>query len=279
MQSCLPWYADTDHPLLLVRPFLELPKWQLEAACTEQGLTWADDPTNRNTAYLRNHLRALLSKPMPQPQAQSKHDCLERHSELSTQLSSLSLHQLPSLDEESQQPDKPYYINGMAADCSSDAACMGGIVPSVLQVQRRCAAAHNALSSAAKDLFQASLQLPARPRQRQQSQQRDPLAQQAVSDWTLAVKPFAEAHPDVALHALTAVMQVGGFSLSMHCWAMHSYAAVTCMLCQRFCLVACGPPKGMSCDHTVVVCGNCPPTTSCLRSPKIISTVSERNSL
>lgn len=204
----LPLYADTDHPLLLVRPFLELPKWQLEAACTEQGLTWADDPTNRNTTYLRNHLRVLLSKPLPQPQA--KQGCLERHSELSTQLSSLSLHQLHSLDEEQQQPDKLHCSDQLAADSSSDAACMGGIVLAVLQVQRRCAAAHNALSAAAKDLVQASLQLPARSRQRQQSQQREPLAQQAVSDWTLAVKPFAEAHPDVALHALTAVMQVGG---------------------------------------------------------------------
>ena len=208
MQSCLPLYADSDHPLLLVRPLLELPKWQLEAACTEQGLTWADDPTNYNTAYLRNHLRALLSKPLPQPQA--KRDHLERRSELSTPLTSLSLHQLPSLDQAKQQPGELLASSQLGADSAFDAECIGGIVPAVLRVQRRCAAAHNALSSAAKDLVQASLQLPDRPRQHQHSQQREPLAQQEVSGWTLAVKPFAEAGPDVALHALTAVMQVGG---------------------------------------------------------------------
>ena len=208
MQSCLPLYADTDHPLLLVRPFLELPKWQLEAACTEQGLTWADDPTNRNTTYLRNHLRALLSKPLPQPQA--RQDYLERPSELSTPLTSPSLPQIPSLDQDEQQPDQPLASSQLGADSAFDAECIGGIVPAVLQVQRRCAAAHVVLSSAAKGLVQASLQSPDGPRQHQQSQQHVSMAQQEVSGWTLAVRPFAEAHPDVALHALTAIMQVGG---------------------------------------------------------------------
>ena len=212
MLSCLPLYADTDHPLLLVRPFLELPKWQLEAACTEQGLTWADDPTNRNTTYLRNHLRALLSKTLPQPQA--KQDHLEWGSDVSTPLTSLSLHQLPSLDHDKQQSAgcTPLALNQQDEDSDFGAERIGGIVPAVLQVQRRCAAAHNALSSAAKALVQASLQLPDHPQKHQRSQQHGPLAQQEVSGWALAVKPFAEAHPDVALHALTAIMQVGGFA-------------------------------------------------------------------
>lgn len=187
-----------------MRPFLELPKWQLEAACTEQGLTWANDPTNLDTTYLRNHLRALLSKPVPQLQA--KQERLESNSELSTQLSSHGSHQLPGFDE-NKQPDR-FTSKQMDADFSPDVECLGGIVPAVLQVQRRCAAAHSALSAAAKGLVQASLRLPDRPRQ--QSHQHQSLAQQEISGWTLAVQPFAEAHSDVALHALTAVMQVGG---------------------------------------------------------------------
>lgn len=189
-----------------MRPFLELPKWQLEAACTEQGLTWADDPTNLDTTYLRNHLRALLSKSVPQLQAKQR--IVERNSELSSHGS----HQLPGFDKNKQQPDKPDSLSSkqIDADLSSDAECLGGIVPAVLQVQRRCAAAHSALSAAAKDLVQASLQLPDRLRQQQKSHQRESLAQQEVSGWTLAVQPFAEAQSDVALHALTAVMQVGG---------------------------------------------------------------------
>ena len=203
-------YADTDHPLLLLRPFLELPKWQLEAACSEQGLAWADDPTNSNTKYLRNHLRALLSKTLPQPQAKLDHQPWD--SQLSGSLTSLSLHNLASLDQEEQPPDKPSKSNQLAAGYAFGGERTPGIVPAVLQVQRRCTAAYNALSSAAKDLVQASLQLPDCPPKHQHSQQREPSAQQEVSGWTLAVKPFAEAHPDVALHALTAVMQVGAFA-------------------------------------------------------------------
>ena len=204
--------ADTDHPLLLVRPFLELPKWQLEAACTEQGLTWADDPTNLDTTYLRNHLRALLSKPVSGHQA--KQEVLESNSELSTQRSSHNSHQLPGLDKNTQQPDKANSLSSTqpGADSLSNAECVGGIVPAILQVQRRCAAAHSALSAAAKDLVQASLQLPDRPRQQQKSHQHESLAQQEVSGWTLAVQPFAAAQSDVALHALTAVMQVGALA-------------------------------------------------------------------
>ena len=193
-----------------MRPFLELPKWQLEAACTEQGLTWADDPTNLDTTYLRNHLRALLSKSVPQ--LQHKQEVRESNSELSSHFTSHGSHQLPGFDENKQQPDKANNSSSkqMDAEFSADAECLGGVVPAVLQVQRRCAAAHSALSAAAKELVQASLQLPDRPRQLRQSHQHESLAQQEVSGWTLAVQPFAEAQSDVALHALTAVMQVAG---------------------------------------------------------------------
>lgn len=231
MQSCLTLCADTDHPLLLVRPFLELPKWQLEAACTEQGLTWADDPTNLDTTYLRNHLRALLSKPVPQLQA--KQEILERDSELSAQLNLHGSHQSPGLDKNTPQPDRANSSSSkhMGAASSSDSECLGGIAPAVLQVQRRCAAAHSALSAAAKDLVQASLQLPERRRQQQQSHQHESLMQQEVSGWTLAVQPFAEAPSDVALHALTAVMQVGGPARA--CMTVPEHARQCCAVIRR----------------------------------------------
>ncbi|KAL0040838.1 hypothetical protein WJX79_006889 [Trebouxia sp. C0005] len=63
-------FLDTDHPLLLVRPFLDVHKGILEAACREQGLTWANDATNLDTSYLRNRMRALLSQTRTPAQSQ-----------------------------------------------------------------------------------------------------------------------------------------------------------------------------------------------------------------
>ena len=154
-------------------------------------------------------MRALLSKAAPQYHA--KQDHLERGVQLSRPPGSLHFrsHPFPSLDQ-----DQPQHVslNRQGAASSSNTEATGAITPAVLQVQRRCAAAHHALSSAAKDLVQASLHLPDRPQQHQQRRQRDASTQHLVSGWSLAVKPFAEAQPAVALHALSAVMQVGCFA-------------------------------------------------------------------
>ncbi len=46
--------------LVLARPFLEVPKSQLVATLRKAGVGFADDPTNRDTAFTRPRLRALL---------------------------------------------------------------------------------------------------------------------------------------------------------------------------------------------------------------------------
>ena len=208
--------------MLLVRPFLELPKWQLEAACTEQGLTWANDPTNDNTAFLRNHIRALLSKPL-QPTPAQQED-LPPESELNNLLSSEqpTLHQPPHPDQQGSQLQKQALL-AQEPKGLSNSGPEAGVIPAILQVQRRCAAAHAVLSSDAIALLQASLQLPQRPQDGQQSGHRDGAAQQAVNDWSLAVKPFAEAKSDVALHALTAVMQA---RLPAATWVTEGYVSL-----------------------------------------------------
>ncbi|KAL0055604.1 hypothetical protein WJX82_002320 [Trebouxia sp. C0006] len=58
-------FLDTDHPLLLVRPFLDVHKGILETACREQGLTWANDPTNLDTSYLRNRMLKPFAEAPP----------------------------------------------------------------------------------------------------------------------------------------------------------------------------------------------------------------------
>jgi tRNA(Ile)-lysidine synthase len=45
---------------VLVRPFLDVPKSRLVATVRQAGVTFADDPTNRDLAYARPRLRALM---------------------------------------------------------------------------------------------------------------------------------------------------------------------------------------------------------------------------
>jgi tRNA(Ile)-lysidine synthase len=46
--------------ILLVRPFLDVPKARLVATLNKARIAFADDPTNRDTAFTRPRLRALL---------------------------------------------------------------------------------------------------------------------------------------------------------------------------------------------------------------------------
>ncbi|MBR0989677.1 tRNA lysidine(34) synthetase TilS [Bradyrhizobium japonicum] len=46
--------------IVLVRPLLEVPKAQLIATLKRAGISFADDPTNRDTAFTRPRLRALM---------------------------------------------------------------------------------------------------------------------------------------------------------------------------------------------------------------------------
>jgi tRNA(Ile)-lysidine synthase len=46
--------------VVLARPFLEVSKSQLVATLNKAGIAFADDPTNRDTAFTRPRLRALL---------------------------------------------------------------------------------------------------------------------------------------------------------------------------------------------------------------------------
>lgn len=206
-------YADTDHPLLLVRPFLDLPKWHLEAACTEQALSWADDPTNRDTKFLRNHVRALLSQSIApaQPQ-QAPYNSTPNSPPTSAshvQSNAQSIHPVhvlpPGTTRKAQDSEKQLEYSPGTAQVGVSQGPVGersDIVDAILQVQRCCATAHRTVSSQAKELLQASLQLSL------QSRQMDEAGQQQKHNWSLAVKPYAEAQPAVALHALSAVMQV-----------------------------------------------------------------------
>lgn len=48
------------HDARLSRPLLDIPKARLEATCARHGWTPVDDPSNRDTAYRRGKVRALM---------------------------------------------------------------------------------------------------------------------------------------------------------------------------------------------------------------------------
>lgn len=212
--------ADTDHPLLLVRPFLDLHKWILEAACREQGLTWANDPTNLDTSYLRNRMRALLSQDHPPAQSQQPVSKLTSSSEcLTATLGSANSHAYcwqASSDTAPKERQSSSHrtqavqesAGGLQADATlSHSQNSADIIQAILHVQQRCAAAHDIISSQAKALLTGSLKLNERDKQKQGVTCIES-GQQSSRLWSLAVKPFAEAQPAVALVALSAVLQV-----------------------------------------------------------------------
>lgn len=45
----------------LIRPLIHMRKQQLQDHCHQRGLTWVEDPTNQDRAYLRNLIRAHLA--------------------------------------------------------------------------------------------------------------------------------------------------------------------------------------------------------------------------
>jgi len=213
-------HADTDHPLLLVRPFLDVHKGILEAACREQGLTWANDPTNLDTSYLRNRMRALLSQHQTPAQSQQPVSNLASSCEcLSATLGSANSFAHCWQASSDATPKKHHssshgtqavqeLAGGLQADATlSHSQNSADIIHAILHVQQRCAAAHDIISSQAKALLTDSLKLNERNEQ-QQGMTSIVSGQQSSRLCSLAVKPFAEAQPAVALLALSAVLQV-----------------------------------------------------------------------
>lgn len=51
----------------ILRPLLSLHKADLVEVCRSAGLSWAEDPTNTNTAYARNKMREVLGRQHSEP--------------------------------------------------------------------------------------------------------------------------------------------------------------------------------------------------------------------
>ncbi|RZT42525.1 tRNA(Ile)-lysidine synthase [Cupriavidus agavae] len=51
---------DAEGDVQLLRPWLDVPRAGIEAYCTAEALSWIDDPSNADTRFARNALRAQL---------------------------------------------------------------------------------------------------------------------------------------------------------------------------------------------------------------------------
>lgn len=231
--------AGTDHPLLLIRPLLDLPKSHLVEACREAGLTWANDPTNQDTAFLRNHLRALMAQ--SPPASLSATDASPPSDPLSTQQNRpVALHactdtmleqfispaqvlqpgypsrsashssdvaQCAVAEAQSQEAQSEHSRSSLA---SAEAASQGkhvqhSVLVAALHVQRRCAAAHEAIAAQARHVLRISLEQGCGAFAKScKAGENDEML-----DCCLAVQPIAQAETAVALHTLSAALQVG----------------------------------------------------------------------
>ena len=236
-----------------MRPFLDVPKWRLEAACREQGLTWADDPTNQDTTFLRNHMRALLSQ--TRGKAQSQHPvsnllCTSQSQPPMPRAATAPAHpwhtkSSGTLTQPTQHQNNTEMLQDSIAKCQLDVIpkCFsqkGDIMQAILHVQQRCAAAHNSLSDQAKALLTESM----KASQHKQDHGTLESGQQVRAEWSLAVGPLAKAPSAVALHALTAILQV--CLLITASWFGNQAAVRYCNSCDGFCC--------HSTTHNLLVC-------------------------
>lgn len=124
-----------DSQVRLLRPLLGVHKTHLEQYCTEAGLEWIKDPTNRITTFVRNLLRHHLAD-SPSAAAQ------------------LSNGGEPSMEVGTAYP-------AQAADTTHQvtqhaAASDGDIRADILRLMSSCREVHRALDERAEELWQAA---------------------------------------------------------------------------------------------------------------------------
>lgn len=193
----------------LVRPLLQVRKQQLHHHCLQEGLPWLEDPTNRDTAYLRNLLRARLDSWTPSSQQNVTSPGMGIGSQalevLANESLGAGLHK-GSKTEKSQAEYKKLGPGAMAdADlplpCSSasgiekqeSSTCEADLVDDILLLARTCSAAKSELQNEARLLLQRISIPSAVSRQQQHSVTARTVQQQAeVADSALASKALVQ---------------------------------------------------------------------------------------
>lgn len=81
----------------VVRPLLSVPKQELYAYASENGITWREDSTNADTRYLRNRIRHDIVPRMSAAQRQNLLALLERSQQTNVAVDDLLEHVLDNL--------------------------------------------------------------------------------------------------------------------------------------------------------------------------------------
>lgn len=175
------------HSVRVLRPLLGADRGQLQALLQRCGVAWVDDPTNADTYYSRNAIRALLFQQQRQQQAPPP--------ETAASQSAGALHSQPTADlgaDSGSLPGTDTDLSGLlAADATAPA-----VVRDILRLQRRCAGTFTEMQRQSEALLAACaphyLQLGRAP-----------------GTIALALAPLQAAPHSLAIRVLAAVLQVG----------------------------------------------------------------------
>lgn len=185
--------AGSQHiSVRVLRPLLGVRRGQLRALLRRCGVAWLDDPTNADTSYSRNAIRALLTQPQQQQQqqrGQSEHQ--PAHSQAAGQ------HLSPQHAGQAVDTDDPSSCQA-AADVSAVPAAAAGAATAtddLLRLQSRCAAAAAEMHGAAATLLAACV-----PEHLQQAG--------APGKLVLTPPPLARAPQAAVVRMLSAVLWV-----------------------------------------------------------------------
>lgn len=176
------------HSVRVLRPLLGAGRCQLQALLRRCGVAWVDDPTNADTYFSRNAIRALLFQqqeqqrvPPPEPSARQPAGSLH--------------HRQPTADLDADSggiPGSAPDLSGLPAMDPTDPA----VVRDILRLQRRCAGTFTEMQRQGEALLAACA-----PRYLQLGRAPGTLA--------LALTPLQAAPRSLATRVLAAVLQVG----------------------------------------------------------------------
>jgi PP-loop family len=174
------------HSVRVLRPLLGADRGQLQALLRRCGVAWVDDPTNADTYYSRNAIRALLfqqqRKQQPPPETAASQPAGSLHHQLTADAGADSS-ALPGTDTD---------LSGLpAADPAAPA-----VVRDILRLQRRCAGTFTEMQRQGEALLAACA-----PHYLQLGRAPGTLA--------LALAPLQAAPRSLAIRVLAAVLQVG----------------------------------------------------------------------
>ena len=175
--------AGKEHIVRQLRPLLSLRKADLVGLCRAAGMAWVEDPTNADTSFARNRIRAVLQQ----------HDASHAATGAMQHAQPAPLHSRQATADASAAPPPAAMRSGDGSahgQAAGQAAALS-ITADVLQLVAACERASTARTHRAAEALRAALQ-----------------PQRGDAGAALLHRPLLEAGAPAAISALAAVMQV-----------------------------------------------------------------------